>query len=393
MLIFFLRLCFCSQVQGNNIYNNTPLFMQSTTSRTEPDKVENVEKPTKIPIKPINNYTIRPSITSPLSSSERPSNSSSNYPYLDHINNITSTIKPPFSSTKPHFSSSTHNYLGHLSTSSKPSSSSHPTYPHSAGQISTHFPTVPVVTIAPKPVITISTSAESSVPNKKPISTTQRPIIVSRPQTVSVKPDLSKPSTATPGNKPGNTSSKPKPKPTTKPTLSSPKPGAKPPRPSSKPTSKPVVRPSIKPINQSKPVSITKPQKPTVSTLRPTTLVQKPYSPSGPNITKPVSGGKPPSATKPQKPAYVPGYVEVPVTTFIPSLKPSTENSKPALSNDILQPVSTPSSTTFESAEENTNLVSGSTTLPPALVTWTTVDEVPARPPPKPATTPDSPCK
>ncbi|XP_075219544.1 serine protease notopleural [Lycorma delicatula] len=380
-------------VQGNNnINNNTPTYIQSTTSRTEPEKAESVEKPVKKPVKPSNNYTVKPPITAATSSTTNklPGSGSNDNLYLEYIYNITSTAKPPvITSSKPYFSSS-HSNIG-PNTTPKPITSSYQT---SLGP-STHFPTVPVVTIAPKPITTSKPFNSSNLPQKKPISTTQKPLTPVRPFLSSAKPDLSKPSTVASVTKPSTVSGKPKPKPTSKPTVTTNKPITKPSRPTSKPTSKPVVRPGIKPSNQTKPISTTaKPLKATTSSiLQPSTLGQKPFTTtSSPIPSRPWSGGKPPPALlKPQKPVYVPGYVEVPVTTFVPSAKPTTEHSKPTISNDIIQPVSTPGSTTYFENEDNSNLVGGSTTIPPALVTWTTVDEVPVKPPTKPATTPDSP--
>lgn len=276
--------------------------------------------------------------------------------------------------------------------------------------------TKPPIMTTTKPVTNVTQSTTETTTSKKPVTTVTRPyveITTTRkpvPQTtassVPSKPAYHKPPSPTKPaaihNKPAVNQSGPANKPT----------GRPPPKPTPSSTAKPIqntTKPTHKPANQTvtkpyrpatqKPVQ-TKPttvvSKPPVVTTRPATVALKPSVKPKPATRPPPK----PTTTKPQlKPTASspssPTYVQVPVTTLTPVSKPSPLSSSTTISNDIIPPAGTFSTiTSVESEEENSNVIHGSpspTTIPPALVTWTTVDEKPVPPFSKPASTPVSP--
>uniref|UniRef100_A0A1B6D6T6 Peptidase S1 domain-containing protein n=1 Tax=Clastoptera arizonana TaxID=38151 RepID=A0A1B6D6T6_9HEMI len=290
----------------------------------------------------------------------------------------------------------------------------------------TQHPISPSLSIKPtkRPInnSNLSSSSNDNKPTPMPSITrpTGKPVLSnSKPNNVSVaSPILSKPTKPTPSISVTNPPtkpfyvSKPKPqvsigsnkvKPSVKPTLNKTnqsyvsettdkiptlvekftiKPPVKVPKPTQKPS-------SSKPAESSKPV-IPKPTKPTnisSSSASKPTLVNKPLNSTKPSITLiPTASTKPPTK-KPTSPVYV----EVPLTST-QATKVTTMTT--TISNEIIPAswnISTVSSVEFE--EEVSNLINGSsqpTDLPPLLVTWTTVDEVPVKPLIKPSSTPST---
>lgn len=208
----------------------------------------------------------------------------------------------------------------------------------------------------------------SSKPSHKP-QTTSKPLSVSKPPT---KPPL-KPVTST-KPKPSNTTSKPYIKPN-------------PQKPINNTTSKPVKPPPTKRPTIS---STTKPYRP--SSQKPVQTSSRPTKPTFKPQTKPPLK---PVPVVTLKPSTNPDYVQVPVVTVSSSHKPTVE--PVSVSNEVVQKpvISLQSNQTVESEEENSNVINESagsaTTSSTLLVTWTTVDEVPVQPLPKPVSTPSSP--
>lgn len=267
------------------------------------------------------------------------------------------------------------------------------------------------------------TVSTTSKPTKKPVTVSEQTVTVPplvythKPIITSTKPSISSPHTqlnvtkpkpsSKPSYKPQTTS---KPSSVTKPPSSSSKPSIKPPvKPSAKPkpsntTSKPIIKPdSQKPSNNTtlKPVKPSPTKRPTISNTT------KPYRPSS---QKPVQTSKPtakptykPQTKPPLKPVPVvtlkpstnPDYIKVPVVTVSSSSKPVDEHV--TISNEVVQkPISNlQSNQSVEFEEESSNVINesagGATTSSTLLVTWTTVDEVPVQPLPKPVSTPSSP--
>nr|AID60338.1 trypsin-4 [Nilaparvata lugens] len=143
-----------------------------------------------------------------------------------------------------------------------------------------------------------------------------------------------------------------------KPTSPSPKPISSSPKPTS-PSPKPTFKPQIsthRPISSSsRPVSTT--AKPVTSSSKPISTSHRPISTTAKPLVKPItSSHKPAVSFRPSSPRPKP---QKPVSTPVPTKKPG-----------YVQLVLT------------TLSPSSPTTIPPALVTWTTVEEVPARPVP-----------
>lgn len=266
----------------------------------------------------------------------------------------------------------------------------------------TRPPVKPVSTVS-KPYIKPSLVQSGT----KPTSSPTKPISVTKPkpQISTVTNNKIKPNIKPSGNKTNQSSfNETTINPTKKPPLfnNESKPGEpitisstekytiKPPVKVTRPTQKPLL--TSKPLGSSKPVTITKPSKPSANLTRPPTsrpqYTSKPVLHSKPSTKpsqKPIVSYKP-TITKPSSPTYI----EVPLAST-PAIKvtiPST-----TISNEILPDLgnfSTVSSVEYE--EEVSNLINGSpsppTDTPPALVTWTTVDEVPIKPISKPGSTP-----
>ncbi|XP_046682656.1 serine proteinase stubble isoform X2 [Homalodisca vitripennis] len=215
----------------------------------------------------------------------------------------------------------------------------------------------------------VTNSSASKPPGKPVVSTKPKPSNTTTHSKPQVKPSPQKPSngTITKPSKPAPTK-RPVVSNTTKPSRPHPQ---KPAQSTSKPSSKPTLKPSFKPTSKptQKPPKITAATKPqTKPTLKPVPVV--------------TTG----SSTDPN-------YIKVPVVTVPTLSKPSSEST--TISNEVVQkPGSNVTNPTLDADEESSNVINGSpaspTTTSPLLVTWTTVDEVPVPPLPKPVSTPSS---
>ncbi|RZF38774.1 hypothetical protein LSTR_LSTR008144 [Laodelphax striatellus] len=173
--------------------NETTSYLQSSTSRTEPEKPASVFKPTKKPTKPADSFvTKRPSTATykPTQASPKPTSPTSSKPIISSSHRPISSSPRPISSTpKP------------LTSSSKPFSSSHKPITSSSRPIST---TARPVSSTAKPVLIGNKPAATS---PKPATSSPKPAVSFRPSTNTPKPrpKPQKPqiSTTVPTKKPG----------------------------------------------------------------------------------------------------------------------------------------------------------------------------------------------